>query len=306
MQSKKPRSGRSNSPFRYAGGKYYARDLINEQIPGDIEYYCEPFAGGASIHFALRGKGRSFHSHLNDLDEELINTFRIIRDDVDDLIDSLSGIEATKENHHFFKHEFKAENELMRAKRWFFLNRTSYSGIMNMKNCYWGYGEKYSMVPKNWPAHLRQVSDNMVNTKLTNQDFESLIDELPDGAFCFIDPPYYNADQDKFYTCSFSEEDHFRLRDVLKRNCGRIKFLLTYDNTPELVELYSEWATAILDKEWYYTIARTDDQKNGQKLEDGHKGTRSTGKEVFIFNYEPLGITLASTSSGAAEVPSAA
>ena len=69
--------------------------MIIEQIPEDIEYYCEPFAGGASIHFALRGKGRILDSHLNDLDEEvLINTFRVIRDDVEDLIDSLDGIEA--------------------------------------------------------------------------------------------------------------------------------------------------------------------------------------------------------------------
>ena len=292
MQSEKPRSGRSNSPFRYAGGKYYARTLIIEQIPEDIEYYCEPFAGGASIHFALRGKGRILDSHLNDLDEELINTFRVIRDDVEDLIDSLDGIEATKENHNFFKNEFDAVNDLERAKRWFFLNRTSYSGIMNMKNCYWGYGEKYSMVPKNWPPHLRQVSDNMVNTELTNQDFESLIDGLPDGAFCFVDPPYFNADQDKFYTCSFSKNDHIRLRDVLMRNSHRIKFLLTYDNTPELIDLYSDWTEAILDKEWNYTIARTDDQKNGQKLKDGYKGTRSTGKEVFIFNYQPLVISV--------------
>jgi DNA adenine methylase len=288
MGNSKPRSGKSNSPFRYAGGKYYARNLINEQIPNNIENYCEPFAGGASIFFALKGKERDFNGHLNDLDENLMNTFTVIRDDVESLIDSLEGIEATKENHHYFKNEFSPKNDIERAKRWFYLNRTSYSGIMKIENCYWGYGPKYSMVPKNWPPHLRQVSDNLQGSRLSNTDFEKLIDELPDGTFCFVDPPYFNADQDKFYTCSFSYEDHIRLRDTLKRNSSRIHFLLTYDNTEELIELYSDWATAILDKEWNYTIARTDDQKNGIKLKDGHKGKRNKGKEVFIFNYEPL------------------
>ena len=40
-----------NSPFRYAGGKFYARQLILERLPIH-DFYCEPFAGGGSIFFA--------------------------------------------------------------------------------------------------------------------------------------------------------------------------------------------------------------------------------------------------------------
>ena len=39
-----------NSPFRYAGGKFYARKLIAEHLT-DSDVYCEPFAGGGSIFF---------------------------------------------------------------------------------------------------------------------------------------------------------------------------------------------------------------------------------------------------------------
>ena len=39
-----------NSPFRYAGGKFYARKLIAEHLI-DTDVYCEPFAGGASVFF---------------------------------------------------------------------------------------------------------------------------------------------------------------------------------------------------------------------------------------------------------------
>ena len=74
-----------NSPFRYAGGKFHARKLILEHIPCH-HYYIEPFAGGASIFFA---KSKVKSNHLNDLDKELINVYKVIRDHPEDLIDFL-------------------------------------------------------------------------------------------------------------------------------------------------------------------------------------------------------------------------
>jgi len=139
-----------NSPFRYAGGKFYARNLILPEIPLHL-HYCDPFAGRASIFFA---KPPVQHSILNDLDQDVINTFCQIRDRVHDLIDLLDGIPATKDLDGFCKNEFQPSNNLERALRWFYLNRTSYSGIMRHENCYWGYGPKYSMKPENWPCHL--------------------------------------------------------------------------------------------------------------------------------------------------------
>ncbi len=72
-----------NSPFRYAGGKFYARNLILEQIP-EHSCFIEPFAGGASIFFA---KPKAQHNWLNDIDESLINTYLTIRDEPQALID---------------------------------------------------------------------------------------------------------------------------------------------------------------------------------------------------------------------------
>lgn len=274
------KSNLSNSPFRYPGGKFYARKLILASLPG-YEKYCEPFAGGASIFFA---KPFARENILNDKDEELINTYLVIRDNVEELIALLKGLPATKEMHKYYKLEYKPGSNIERAMRWYYLNRTSYSGIMKMENCYWGYGDKYSMRPENWPRHLRTVSERLQDVTILNQDFETVIDSLPNGCFMFVDPPYFNADQDKFYTCSFSKDDHYRLRDVLRRNSTRLNFLLTYDNLPEVRELY-DWCTSLEDREWNYTISRTDDQKNRLKLADGHEGTRYKGKEVFIANY---------------------
>lgn len=267
-----------NSPFRYPGGKFYARKLILEHVPRHT-FYSEPFAGGASIFFA---KSKVPENWLNDADEELVNCYLHIRDHVEDLITCLDGIEATKHNHRHYKNEYKPSNDLERAFRWYYLNRTSYSGIMKMANCYWGYGDIYSMRPENWPGHLRRCSAKLQDVTITCHDFETIIEEVPDGSFLFIDPPYYNADQDKFYTCSFARDDHDRLEAVLRKHSWRIKFLLTYDNAPEVRGMY-EWATRILDKTWNYTINRTDDQTR----KTSNKGKRYQGKEIFILNYDP-------------------
>ena len=265
-----------NSPFRYAGGKFYARKLIIEHFPKH-SFYVEPLAGGASLFFA---KPKVESNWLNDIDKDLTNCFTIIRDYPDELIDRLKDEEATKERHAYYKNEFIPKTELDRAVRWFYLNRTSYSGIMNMQNCFWGYGDKYSMRPINWPRNIRRSSAKLQNVRLTSLDFEEVIEEAEDGAFLFVDPPYFNSDQDKFYTHTFQRDDHIRLCSMLQKNSTRLNFMLTYDNSREVRELY-EWATITLEKEWNYTINRTDDQKNGTN----RKGTRYKGREVFILNY---------------------
>jgi DNA adenine methylase len=268
-----------NSPFRYAGGKFYARKLIIEHIP-DHDYYIEPFAGGASIFFA---KPKAEKNWLNDIDKDLINCLIIIRDYPNELIKKLEGEKASKERHAFYKNEFKPKTNLDKAVRWYYLNRTSYSGIMNMQNCYWGYGEKYSMRPENWPRNILRTSAKLQGVKLTTLDFEDVIAQAPKGSFLFIDPPYFNADQDKFYACSFKKNDHFRLEKILRKYREKIKFLITYDNSSEIRSLYP-WVKDMHEREWNYTINRTDDQKN----KTDKKGSRYKGKEIFIVNYDSI------------------
>lgn len=266
-----------NSPFRYAGGKFYARKLILQYFP-QHSHYVEPLAGGASLFFA---KLKVEYNWLNDNDSELMNCFLIIRDQPDELIERLDGEVASKERHGYYKNEFLPQTDLDRAVRWFYLNRTSYSGIMNMQNCYWGYGDKYSMRPENWPRNIHRTSVKLQDVILTSYDFERVVEETEDGAFLFIDPPYYNTDQDKFYAHTFSKGDHLRLCNLLRRHSNRLKFLITYDNSPEIRALY-DWANEFYEEEWNYTINRTDDQKNGTN----RKGTRYKGRELFILNYD--------------------
>ena len=268
----------------------------------------------SSIFFA---KPKVETNILNDKDAELMNVYRAIKNSPEDLIaflqkrpaiesripDTLTpGVKlgeplpADKSLHRFFKNDFVPQTKIERAGRWYYLNRTSYSGIMNKINMYWGYGDKYNMQPKNWAANILRTSAKLQGVTLTSFDFEKAVDDAPDGALIFVDPPYFNADQDKFYTCAFAAEDHLRLQRCLLRNSKRVKFFLTYDDASEVRELYS-WATEIHDKEWNYCIQRTDDQKNHVE----RKGERYKGQELFILNYtnDPIPLSRALKTSHA-------
>lgn len=266
-----------NSPFRWPGGKFYARNLILPLLPVHGSY-CEPFAGGASIFFS---KEKTEKNVLNDIDFDVANTLTQIRDSVEELIGLLDGIPAEKHLHGFYKNEYEPDSDIEKAFRWFYLNRTSYCGIVKHNNCYWGYDAKYSMPPENWPRHLRKVSSKLSGVKILSEDFEVLLDSLDDGFFLFVDPPYYASDQNKFYTHPFSEGDHLRLSQCLYRNRDRFRFIVTYDNVSEIKDMY-KWCSFMEDKEWHYAIDRTD----YRQTEDG-KGKRVRGKEIFIANYIP-------------------
>lgn len=264
-----------HAPFRYAGGKFYALKHILPMIPPH-RYYAEPFCGGSRVYFA---KKKARHNWLNDIDSNLINCYKHIRDNPKQMSNTLTKEIATKDRHKYYKN-YRPKTNLTNAIRWYYLNRTSFSGIMKTENCYFGYGEKYSMPPKRWGERIRQCSDKLQSVKFTSMDFEKVIDACPDGAFLFIDPPYYDSDQHKFYTFSFIQSEHMRLMHVLKRNSKRIKFLLTYDDSIDIRNMYS-WTKYHTSVEWLYAISRTDDQRNLTR----RRGQRNMGRELFITNY---------------------
>ena len=125
-----------------------------------------------------------------------------------------------------------------------------------------------------------RTSQKLQGARLTCWDIETVINQAPNGSLLFVDPPYFNADQDKFYQYFLSRDDHYRLLECLKNNRNRLNIFITYDNVQDVRNLYS-WAREMYDKEWNYCIQRTDDQKE----KTDKKGKRYKGKELFILNY---------------------
>ena len=287
------------SPLRWAGGKYYARKLILAQLPPAalVGTYIEPFCGGGSIFFA---KPKAVTATvLADADPLLTNCLQQIRDNVEALIALLTdNIQISKAAQHFYKNLYLPTSDLERAFRYFYLNRVSYGGIMTRSHCYFGYDPDFSMPPSQWPGLLRRASAKLQGVSLVCQDFEETIEAAPDGACLFIDPPYWFAGSSRLYVHSFRLSDHLRLTQSLKAHAHRLSFLLTYDDVPEVRELY-KWATSITHNSWRYNLNRTDYQVIGGQEQDDNianqadsslvlTGKRAMGKELFISNYQQL------------------
>ncbi len=257
--------------FRYPGGKFYALRILRPFWNSiNHDEYREPFAGGGSVFF---DKERVHFNWLNDKHEDLIITYKIIAnsDTRKELIKMLKNEVASPERHQEIK-DMKPTNDLEIAFRYFYLNRTSFSG--KMKTPSWGYRPKRSLPPERWSERIFPCGKALEGIKLTALDFEEVIKSPKKGkeVLMFIDPPYFSAKQESHYVCSFKKQDHTRLMKILKKT--RHKFFLTYDDSPEIRELYY-WAN-IYPIQFYYRLDNS--QHNG--------GNRNKGCELVITNYK--------------------
>ena len=256
------------SPFRYPGGKYYALKFILpflHSVPHDE--YREPFVGGGSVFF---GKEKAKYNWLNDLEKNIIQTYKTIADPelIGWLVNKVGSEVATKERHTEMKN-FKPSSPEEVSYKTYYLNRTSYSGIIYKPA--WGYALGKSSPPENWHKFLNNAHPKLRDVKLTTLDFEELIYAKPRGkeVLMYLDPPYYSADQKRAYTKSFNLDDHARLSNALKETT--YYFCLSYDDCKEVRDLY-KWAN-IYERSWFYNTANS-------------SGPRPVGNELIITNFE--------------------
>ena len=262
------------SPLRYPGGKFYALKHIMPYIqcvPHDE--YREPFFGGGSVFFA---KEKVKYNIINDLEEDIMDFYSFITDENqrNQLIGMISGEIATKERHSQIK-SWVPDSDIEKVFRTFYLNRTSYCGIINMPA--WGYAEGKSSPPKNWGKFIEDAARKLEDVQMFSSDFTEILTRpaLGEKVLIYLDPPYYHADQKRAYTRPFVVEDHIRVAQALRET--NHYFCLSYDDCPEVRELYS-WAN-INDVSWLYNT----DNKRGE--------ARTACKELIITNYQTIRMT---------------
>lgn len=259
-------------PLRWAGGKYYALKKLSQFWERfEHDEYREPFLGGGSVFWA---KPKVKYNWLNDIDRDLIQTLRFIKNPTNRsrlLKFFEKEKEATKEKYSEIK-KLVPKNELERVYKYYYLNRTSFSG--KMRNPSWGYRPKRSLPPDRWKERIEPCGIKLSNTKLTSIDFEKVMmkEASSKKVLMFLDPPYFHTRQESHYSYPFDYHDHERLATIC-RNTPH-SFFLTYDDCPEIRKLYN-WAN-IFDLQFYY---RLDNSKN-----NGNK--RKIGSELVITNYE--------------------
>lgn len=253
-----------NSFLSWVGGKKALRDEILLRFPPDYERYAEVFGGAGWVLFH---KPPCEFEVFNDQNQDLVNLYRCVRERPEALIAELEYSLNARADFTILKERMKAPHamtDVHRAAAFFQLVRYSYASNMRSFG-----GTPHSM----WDAFppIRECCCRLQRVVIENKDYADFIRiyDRPDTLF-FCDPPYYEAE--KYYGgVSFTRSDHERLRDILLSISGM--FLLSYNDCPEIISLYSRPGIMIESISRLSNIA--------QRYEGGRKYA-----ELLIANYD--------------------
>jgi len=206
--------------------------------------YFEPFVGGGAVFFDLLPK----RALLSDLNPELINTYKVIKSNIDELINSLKKHKYEKE--YFLKVRAKNPNQLSNiesASRFIFLNKTCFNGIyrVNSKGQFNVPFGRYSNPLICDEKNLRLVSKALKNIDIKFQDYKKILSLVKKDDFVYFDPPYHPLSKTSSFTSytleTFLEKEQIELRDIFIKLSQRGCFvMLSNSNTPFINKIYSE------------------------------------------------------------------
>jgi DNA adenine methylase len=225
--------GYNMDSFGWMGGKKLLRTHIAKLIPADITFYIEVFGGAAWV---LLYKDRwARHEVYNDLDNRLVNLFMQIKWHPDELIREFEDMLNSRSMFLQIKNN-KGITEIQKAARFLFLLKNSFGSL----GSHFGTSKKSGGAALGGRNHLinrlKKINQRFDKVVIENKSYEDLIklyDEQTNFFYC--DPPYYHG---KTYDNS-KDFNHEVLRDILSNIKGR--FLLSYDNCPEIKKLYKDF-----------------------------------------------------------------
>ena len=221
-----------NSFMSWIGGKKALRDEILVRFPLGYKRYIEVFGGGGWVLFH-KPPGRDFEVY-NDFNANLTNLYRCVRDSPEQLIDELTYTLNSRLDFDYVRkimHTQASElPDVKRAAYFYQIIRQSYASGLD------SFGAQPHRMWNNFPL-IRQACARLQSVVVENRDFEKLIHQYDrPESFFYCDPPYY-ATEDYYEDVGFTPKDHERLADAL---CGiEGKFLLSYNDCPEIRKLYS-------------------------------------------------------------------
>ena len=239
------------SIFRYPGGKSRLVKSFLRYIPEDVELYVEPFVGGGSVllNVAERtqtfgGIGRNLRFSINDSNPDVAAFWATLVGDESAYFALRHRVETIKPTVELF-HRIQEEDYCCdddRAFRCLFINRTSFSGIMD-SGPIGGEAQATRELTVRWkpPELIRQMKEARAlllgKTSVTCCDFSKVLESANRNAFAYLDPPYYEKGGQLYGKYGkWTEEDHMRLRELLDKVP---RWLLSYDNNPKVKKLYA-------------------------------------------------------------------
>ena len=276
-------------PFvKWAGGKTQLLSKLDELIPSEFNQYFEPFVGGGAMFFHLiSNKNIRFTAYLSDINEELINTYKVIQNDVERLIEVLEKNENEyKKNPSQYYYELRANikpvNDVERAAKFITLNKTCYNGLyrVNRNGIFNVPIGKYKNPLICDSSNLKKVSYAIRYSKAIIQvsDYKQiLLDNTSEGDFIYLDPPYNPTSPTANFTdytdYGFVNKDQEELANIFgKLSDRKCKVILSNSDTPFIREIYQDFSRYTKELDTLRSI--------------NCKGSKRIGhKELLIRNY---------------------
>lgn len=203
---------RAVKPFlKWAGGKGQLLKEIERYYPfesGTITKYAEPFVGGGAVLFDILSRYDIEEVYISDINAELINTYRIIRDNIDELIKLLSRYQsefvplttefrkeyyiAKRERFNDLKVNGNEIENIEKAALMIFLNKTCFNGLyrVNKKGLFNVPMGSYKNPMICDEKNLRAISDKLQNVTVVCGDYRESADFIDEHTFVYFDPPY--------------------------------------------------------------------------------------------------------------------
>ncbi|MRR15664.1 MAG: DNA adenine methylase [Deltaproteobacteria bacterium] len=238
------------SPLRYPGGKGKLAPFLKEVFSYNNlcdGIYIEPYAGGSAVALSLLLEGYAWEIIINDIDPMVYAFWWSLLNDTNSLsqkiIDTVLSVEEWKKQKLIYLHpEHHSLTDVGFAT--FFLNRTNRSGILEGGII----GGKKQDGPFKLDARFKKhdlverislIAQYKGRIKLFNEDAIRLIKKisssLPNKCLIYFDPPYFKKGK-LLYKNFYTPSDHAKIaRYIRKLKCP---WIVTYDNVPEIRELY--------------------------------------------------------------------
>jgi DNA adenine methylase len=230
-------------PLKWAGGKRWLVQRNSNIFPNIYGKYYEPFAGSAAVFFHLAPN----RAVLSDLNQDLIDTYRALRDYSDEVNRLLAKHQQKHSHDHYYTtRATKPRSITAKAARFIYLNRTCFNGLyrVNQKGDFnVPKGTKNSVILDT--DNFEEVANRLSNAVLLYSDFESIIDLAHEGDLIFADPPYTVMHTSngflKYNEILFSWKDQLRLAASLDRARQRNAIIVaTNADHPSVASLYKE------------------------------------------------------------------
>lgn len=237
--------------LKWAGGKTQMLGDLLPKVPKSYGRYIEPFFGGGAMFFALQPE----NAIIADSNPELINMYRQVAENVDEVISCLKKYENSSEMFYAVREQdWMCLSKSEAAARTIFLNRTCFNGLYRVNkqgkfNVPYG---KYANPRICDEEGLKAASEALKKAEILCGDYLLVLDHYAQaGDFVFLDPPYLPiseyADFKRYTKEQFYEEDHIELAKMIMRLQERgCHVVLTNSNHPLVHELYAPFTIDVI------------------------------------------------------------